>query len=86
MDVDVYSRRIKNRLGEVLQENNLAPDFSAYRNLLVHRPPLWYPKKGGTSTMQMVCTYEAAFRHIGEARVSGRIIPGNEGGACREVT
>ena len=35
MDVDTHHRRIKSRLGVVPQENNLDPDFSAYRNLLI---------------------------------------------------
>lgn len=36
MDVDTHKREIKGRLGVVPQENNLDPDFSAYRNLLIY--------------------------------------------------
>ncbi|HQP71777.1 MAG TPA: ABC transporter ATP-binding protein, partial [Methanoculleus sp.] len=36
MDVDTHPREIKKRIGVVPQENNLDPDFTAYRNLLIY--------------------------------------------------
>jgi lipooligosaccharide transport system ATP-binding protein len=45
MDVDTHHRRIKSRLGVVPQENNLDPDFSAYRNLLVYARYFGIPKR-----------------------------------------
>jgi len=36
MDVDAHPREIKRQLGVVPQENNLDPDFTVYRNLLVY--------------------------------------------------
>jgi len=45
MDVDTRSRRIKSRLGVVPQENNLDPDFSAYRNLLIYARYFDIPKR-----------------------------------------
>lgn len=45
MDVDTHRRQIKSRLGVVPQENNLDPDFSAYRNLLVYARYFGIPKR-----------------------------------------
>ena len=45
MDVDTQARRIKSRLGVVPQENNLDPDFSAYRNLLIYARYFGIPKR-----------------------------------------
>jgi len=45
MDVDTHRRQIKSRLGVVPQENNLDPDFSAYRNLLVYARHFGIPKR-----------------------------------------
>ncbi len=45
MDVDTHHRQIKSRLGVVPQENNLDPDFSAYRNLLIYARYFGIPKR-----------------------------------------
>ncbi|WP_054848370.1 ATP-binding cassette domain-containing protein [Methanoculleus chikugoensis] len=46
MDVDTHHRRIKSHLGGVVpQENNLDPDFSAYRNLLIYARYFGIPKR-----------------------------------------
>ncbi|WP_048180426.1 ABC transporter ATP-binding protein [Methanoculleus sediminis] len=45
MDVDTRQREIKSRLGVVPQENNLDPDFSAYRNLLVYARYFGIPRR-----------------------------------------
>jgi lipooligosaccharide transport system ATP-binding protein len=44
MDVDTHPREIKSRIGVVPQENNLDPDFTAYRNLLVYARYFGIPK------------------------------------------
>lgn len=45
MDVDTHQREIKGRLGVVPQENNLDPDFSAYRNLLIYARYFGIPRR-----------------------------------------
>ncbi|WP_301676950.1 ABC transporter ATP-binding protein [Methanoculleus methanifontis] len=45
MDVDTHQRQIKSHLGVVPQENNLDPDFSAYRNLLIYARYFGIPKR-----------------------------------------
>ncbi|WP_048113539.1 ABC transporter ATP-binding protein [Methanoculleus sp. MH98A] len=64
MDVDTRQRRIKSRLGVVPQENNLDPDFSAYRNLLVYARYFGIPKR----TAERRATELLAFMHLDEKR------------------
>lgn len=64
MDVDTRQRQIKSRLGVVPQENNLDPDFSAYRNLLVYARYFGIPKR----TAERRATDLLAFMHLDEKR------------------
>lgn len=57
MDVDTHHRRIKSRLGVVPQENNLDPDFSAYRNLLVYARYFGIPKQEAEKRAKELLTF-----------------------------
>ena len=57
MDVDTRQREIKNRLGVVPQENNLDPDFSAYRNLLIYARYFGIPKREAERRAEELLTF-----------------------------
>ncbi|GLI46028.1 ABC transporter ATP-binding protein [Methanoculleus bourgensis] len=64
MDVDTHQREIKNRLGVVPQENNLDPDFSTYRNLLIYARYFGIPKHEAEQRAEELL----AFMQLGEKR------------------
>ncbi|HQN91230.1 MAG TPA: ABC transporter ATP-binding protein [Methanoculleus sp.] len=64
MDVDTHPREIKSRIGVVPQENNLDPDFTAYRNLLVYARYFGIPKSVAEERAERLL----GFMHLEEKR------------------
>ena len=64
MDAETRQREIKSKIGVVPQENNLDPDFSAYRNLLVYARYFGIPKREAERRAEELL----AFMHLEEKR------------------
>lgn len=79
MDVGENAREIKRRIGVAPQENNLDPDFSAFKNLTVYARYFGMPKELASKR----ATDLLAFMHLEEK--SDVLIPDLSGGMKRRL-